>query len=46
MDPSWGAVRSLHTPNTGTVVNDLHEIKSKNSYVAAGTKGFFSVPGG
>ena len=44
--PVWGAVRSLHTPNTGTTVTSLHQLKKNKSYVAAGQKGFFSVPGG
>ncbi|XP_068216775.1 doublecortin domain-containing protein 2-like [Palaemon carinicauda] len=46
VDPDWGAVRSIHTPNTGTVVENLDTINRDGVYVAAGAKGFVSVPGG
>ncbi|CAL4118096.1 unnamed protein product, partial [Meganyctiphanes norvegica] len=46
VDPSWGAVRSIHTPNTGTVLNSLQDLAKQGQYVAAGSKGFVSVPGG
>ena len=44
--PIWGAVRSIHTPNTGTEVRDLEELRKDGLYVAAGKKGFTTVPGG
>ncbi|XP_050705832.1 doublecortin domain-containing protein 2-like [Eriocheir sinensis] len=46
VDAVWGAVRSIHTPNTGTKVNTLEAINPQGSYVAAGVKGFIHIPGG
>ncbi|XP_071530570.1 uncharacterized protein [Panulirus ornatus] len=46
VDPVWGAVRSIHTPNTGTSIDDLQHLSRQGVYVAAGPRGFISVPGG
>ncbi|XP_042236805.1 doublecortin domain-containing protein 2-like [Homarus americanus] len=46
VDPVWGAIRTLHTPNTGTVVENLEGLRRQGAYVAAGPKGFVSIPGG
>ncbi|XP_064111646.1 doublecortin domain-containing protein 2-like isoform X2 [Macrobrachium nipponense] len=46
VDPDWGAVRSIHTPNTGTLVQSIDAINREGVYVAAGPKGFVSIPGG
>ncbi|XP_042868706.1 doublecortin domain-containing protein 2-like [Penaeus japonicus] len=46
VEPMWGAVRSIHTPNQGTVIKNLEDLNKKGVYVAAGPKGFVSIPGG
>nr|XP_045615321.1 doublecortin domain-containing protein 2-like [Procambarus clarkii] len=46
VDATWGAVRSIHTPNTGTVVDCLGNLRQHGAYVAAGPMGFVSIPGG
>ncbi|XP_037792761.1 doublecortin domain-containing protein 2-like [Penaeus monodon] len=46
VEPNWGAVRSIHTPNQGTVIKNLEDLNKRGVYVAAGPKGFVSIPGG
>lgn len=46
VDAVWGAVRSIHTPNTGTKIRTLDAINPQGAYVAAGVKGFVPIPGG
>lgn len=41
-----GAVRSIHTPNTGTLITNPEDFQRNGNYVAAGVKGFTTIPGG
>ncbi|CAG0883776.1 unnamed protein product [Darwinula stevensoni] len=46
LEPTFGAVHRLHTPEGGSLVSSIEAVENGASYVAAGSAPFKRIPGG